>query len=124
VSYYFKVSSLDYLQELNISFGTVISVMYLLEFSLTQHYVYVYVFKFRINKDLGLILFLLVFVFLSMAFEFVCGDTCSSCGPPLWSSGQSSWLQIQGFGFRLPVLPDFLKSSGSGMGSTKPCEYN
>jgi hypothetical protein len=37
--------------------------------------------------------------------------------PPLWSGGQSSWLQI-------PALPDFLRSSGSGTGSTQPHEYN
>jgi hypothetical protein len=35
--------------------------------------------------------------------------------PPLWSSGQSSWLEIQRSG-RFPVLPDFLRSSGSGTG--------
>jgi hypothetical protein len=40
------------------------------------------------------------------------------CRPPLWSSGQSSWLQIQGS--RVPQK----KSSGSGTGSTQPCEYN
>jgi hypothetical protein len=44
--------------------------------------------------------------------------------PPLWSSGQSSWLQIQRPGFRFPALPDFLRSSGSGTGSTQPREYN
>ena len=33
--------------------------------------------------------------------------------PPLWSSGQSFWLQI---------LPDFLSSSGSGTGSTQARE--
>jgi hypothetical protein len=32
--------------------------------------------------------------------------------PPLWSSGQ------------FPALPDFLRSSGSGTGSTQPREYN
>jgi hypothetical protein len=26
--------------------------------------------------------------------------------------------------FRFPVLPDFLRTSGSGTGSTQPCEYN
>ena len=36
-------------------------------------------------------------------------------GPPLWSSGQSFWLQIQ----RSRV---FLSSSGSGTGSTQPRE--
>jgi hypothetical protein len=36
----------------------------------------------------------------------------------LWSSGQSSWLQIQRSRVR------FLWSSGSGTGSTQPCEDN
>jgi hypothetical protein len=35
---------------------------------------------------------------------------------PLWSSGQSSWLLTQRFQVRFPELPDFLSSSGSGMG--------
>jgi hypothetical protein len=40
---------------------------------------------------------------------------------PLWSSGQSSWLQMQRSRVRLPALPDFfLRSSGSGTGSTQP----
>jgi hypothetical protein len=43
---------------------------------------------------------------------------------PLWSSGQSSWLQIQRFWVRFPALPDFLRSSGSGRGSTQPREDN
>ena len=37
-------------------------------------------------------------------------------GPPLWSSGQSFWLQIQRSRVRFPALPDFLSSSGSGRG--------
>jgi hypothetical protein len=41
-------------------------------------------------------------------------------GPPLWSSGQSSWLQTQSYQVRFPALPDFLSSSGSGTGSTQP----
>jgi hypothetical protein len=45
-------------------------------------------------------------------------------GPPLWSSGQSFWLQIQRSRVRFPVLPDFLRSRGSGMGSTQPREDN
>jgi hypothetical protein len=45
-------------------------------------------------------------------------------GIPLWSSGESSWLQIQRPWARFPALPDFLKSSGSGTGSTQPREYN
>jgi hypothetical protein len=44
--------------------------------------------------------------------------------PPLWSGGQSFWLQIQRSRVRLPALPDFLRSSGSGMGSTQPREDN
>jgi hypothetical protein len=44
--------------------------------------------------------------------------------PPLCSSGQSSWLQIQRSRLRFPALPDFLRSSGSGMGSTQACEDN
>jgi hypothetical protein len=45
-------------------------------------------------------------------------------GPPLWSSGQSFWLQIQRFQVRFPALPDFLRSRGSGTGSTQPREDN
>jgi hypothetical protein len=44
--------------------------------------------------------------------------------PPLWSSDQSSWLQIQRSRVRFPALPDFLRSSGSGTGSTRPREDN
>jgi len=44
--------------------------------------------------------------------------------PPLWSSGQSFWLQIQRSWVRSPALPDFLSSSGSGKGSTQPREVN
>jgi hypothetical protein len=43
-------------------------------------------------------------------------------GPPLWSSGQSSWLQI-----RRPWFDSWhyqKKSSWSGTGSTQPREYN
>ena len=42
--------------------------------------------------------------------------------PPLWSSGQSFWLQIQRSRVRSPALPDFLSSSGSGTGFTQPRE--
>jgi hypothetical protein len=42
--------------------------------------------------------------------------------PPLWSSGQSSWLQIQRPGFDFQHYQK--KSSGSGTGSTQPREYN
>jgi hypothetical protein len=43
---------------------------------------------------------------------------------PLRSSGQSFWLQIQRSWVRFPALPDFLRSSGSGTGSTQPREDN
>jgi hypothetical protein len=33
-------------------------------------------------------------------------------GPPLWSSGQGSWLQIQRSRVRFPALPDFLIGGG------------
>jgi hypothetical protein len=42
----------------------------------------------------------------------------------LWSSGQSFWLQIQRSWVRFPALPDFLRSSGSGTGSTQNREDN
>jgi hypothetical protein len=48
--------------------------------------------------------------------EFIC--YVEESRPPLWCSGQSSWLQIQ------RALPDFLRSSRSGTGSTQPREYN
>jgi len=47
-----------------------------------------------------------------------------SKGPPLWSSGQSFWLQIERSRVRSPALPEFLSSSGSGTGSTQPREVN
>ena len=44
--------------------------------------------------------------------------------PPLWSSGQSFWLQIQRSRVRFPALPDFLNGNGSGTGYTQPREVN
>jgi hypothetical protein len=37
-------------------------------------------------------------------------------GPPLWSNGQSFWLQIQRPLVRFPALLDVPKTSGSGTG--------
>ena len=42
--------------------------------------------------------------------------------PPLWSSGQGFWLQIQRSRVRFPALPDCLSGSGSGTGCTQPRE--
>ena len=42
--------------------------------------------------------------------------------PPLWSSGQGFWLQIQRSRVRFPALPDFVSGSGSGTGCTQPRE--
>jgi len=47
---------------------------------------------------------------------------CVCVRPPLWSSGQSFWLQIRRSRVRSPAIPDFLSSSGSGTGSTQPRE--
>jgi hypothetical protein len=44
--------------------------------------------------------------------------------PPLWSSGQNSWLQIQRPRVRFSALPDFMRSSGSVTGRTQPREDN
>jgi hypothetical protein len=53
-----------------------------------------------------------------------CDFSWSYLVSPLWSSGQSSWLQIQRSRVWFPALPDYLRSSGSGTGSTQPREYN
>jgi hypothetical protein len=55
-----------------------------------------------------------------------CGYCLLQCWirPPLWTSGQSFWLQIQRFRVRFSALPDFLRSRGSGTGSTQPREDN
>jgi hypothetical protein len=42
----------------------------------------------------------------------------------MWSSGQRSWLQIQRSQVRFPALQDFMRSNGSGTGSTQPREDN
>ena len=60
---------------------------------------------------------------LDSAEWFIALIVCST-GPPLWSSGQSFWLQIQRPRVRFPALPDFLSSSESGTGSTQPREVN
>jgi hypothetical protein len=44
----------------------------------------------------------------------------SGIRPPLWSSGQSSWLLTQRSRVRFLALPDFPTRNGSGAGSTQP----
>jgi hypothetical protein len=51
-------------------------------------------------------------------------ENISLKGPSLLSDGQSSWQQNQRSRVRFPGLPDFLRISGSGTGSTQPREYN
>jgi hypothetical protein len=62
----------------------------------------------------------------SIFWEVLCSqqEECSShvsleMRPSLWSSGRSSWLQIQRSQVRFLALLDFLRSSGSGMESTQ-----
>jgi hypothetical protein len=62
----------------------------------------------------------------TLAVQFIphFSELITNYRPTLWSSAQSSWLQIQRARVRYLVLPDFLRSSGSGTGSTQPCEDN
>jgi hypothetical protein len=64
---------------------------------------------------------------LKMAINPVSQASCSLQvleGPPLWSNGQSSCLQIQRSRVKFPGVPDFLRSTGPGTGSTQPREDN
>jgi hypothetical protein len=56
--------------------------------------------------------------------EFIC--YVEESRPPLWSSGQRSEFLATDpeVWARFPALPDFLRSSGSGMRSIHPREYN
>ena len=62
-----------------------------------------------------------IYIYLFICIYIYCVCVCA-CRPPLWSSDQSFWLQIQRSRVRSPALPDFLSSSGSGTGSTQPRE--
>jgi hypothetical protein len=65
-----------------------------------------------------------VWLQIGTANNVYCKLEFKKCLPPLCSSGQSSWLQIQRSRVQFSLLPDFLRSSGSGTGSTHPREYN
>jgi hypothetical protein len=54
----------------------------------------------------------------SLSSTFLFG--CSGTGPPLWSSGQSSWLLTQRSWVQFLALLDFLSRSMFGTGSTQP----
>jgi hypothetical protein len=56
--------------------------------------------------------------------RYVTRKGISGIWPPQWSSDQRSWLQIQRSYVWSPVLPDFLRSSGSRTGSTQQCTDN
>jgi hypothetical protein len=74
----------------------------------------------------------IIIVVLIHVFSRLCSSTVAAGGsgdvfltemyrktrPALWSSGQSSCLQIHRFRVRFPALLDFLKGSESGTGST------
>jgi hypothetical protein len=60
------------------------------------------------------------FIIVAFCFQTVLNTMISFLRPPLWSSGQSFWLQIQRFQVRSPALPDFLGSKVS----TQPREDN
>jgi hypothetical protein len=61
---------------------------------------------------------------LSLVGEYQYIEDYGIRGPPLWSSGQSCWLQIHRSWVRFPALPDFLRSSGFGTVSIQSREYN
>jgi hypothetical protein len=61
---------------------------------------------------------------LNISLSYMLYMLCIEYAPRLWSSSQSSWLQIQRFRVRFPALPDFPRSSWSGTGFTQPLEDN
>jgi hypothetical protein len=64
-------------------------------------------------------LYVWMYTYYVCTYECICVFICMD-RPPLWSSGQSFWLQSQRSRVRFPALPDFLCNSGSGTGSTQP----
>jgi hypothetical protein len=77
----------------------------------TVHYVIdVYLFEMQMG---------LIVLIIRSRYHKLSSSLCN-CRPPLWSSGQSSWLLTQRFQVRFQELPDFRSSSRSGTGSTQP----
>jgi hypothetical protein len=60
-------------------------------------------------------------LYIYIIYICVCVCVCV-CRPPLWSSGQSSWMQNQRRWVRFLALLDFLSGRGSRTGSTQPSE--
>jgi hypothetical protein len=70
-------------------------------------------------------LYTVCYLFTYGSFKQLCiASNVRMVGPPLWSSDQSFWIQIQRSRVRFLSLPDFLRSTGSGTGSTQPREDN
>jgi hypothetical protein len=74
------------------------------------------------DKERKIIILIIIFFSHLHLVSFHCHMSCDR--PPLWSSGQSSWLQIRRPGFDSRHYQKKKNSSGSGTGSTQPCEYN
>jgi hypothetical protein len=78
---------------------------------------------YRFNHPDGYVL-LCIWITSSCVCHFVSCVLHEQPRPRLWSSDQSSWLQIRRSRFRFQALTDFLKSSESRTESTQPRECN
>jgi hypothetical protein len=76
----------------------------------------------RVSYVCVAIMFCLIGIFSCIGFLFRFLLLVCALGRPLWSSGQSSWLEIRKPGFDSRHYQK--KSCGSGTGSTQPREYN
>jgi hypothetical protein len=75
-------------------------------------------------KSLIVISFTVLRFFLISLQYLICWRVYIIDRPHLWSSGHRFWLQIQRSWVRFPALPNFLRSSEFGTGSTQPREDN
>jgi hypothetical protein len=68
-----------------------------------------------LTRNWGILIIIPLFLIRFVNSSFVCILVCfAKYVSPLWSTGQSSWLQIQRSRVRFPALSDFLRSGGSG----------